>query len=254
MPRSSGSGSTSSGWSPSAWSSAASPQFRDTDSFLFQGGFAVLALASCAAIAAAVHPGTTISRLLGLPFMVWVGKRSYSLYLWHWPIFVYTQPEIDTPLTLYPTLVLRLALTVAAAELSYRYVEVPIRNGAFRRWRQRLSRRHGARKRTGPIVLAASAGLILVAVNTVGATGTSSMDQLTGQGTIPPGATIMPIPTTTSAATPTSVAADPAATTPGGGDHHQRGGGRDDGPVERADHGRSVDDTDARRRHGHRAR
>src|SRR5215218_4819433 len=143
-------------------------QFRDTDSFLFQGGFAILALASCAAIAAAVHPGTTIGRLLGLPFMTWVGKRSYSLYLWHWPIFVYTQPEIDTPLTLYPTLVLRLALTVAAAELSYRYVEVPIRNGAFRRWRERLSRRHGARRRTGPIVLAASAGLILVAVNTVG--------------------------------------------------------------------------------------
>jgi len=185
-------------------------QFRDTDSFLFQGGFAVLALASCAAIIGAVHPGTTIGRLLGLPFMVWVGKRSYSLYLWHWPIFVYTQPEIDTPLGLYPTLVLRLALTVGAAELSYRYVEVPIRNGAFRRWRLRLSRRHGARKRTGPIVLAASAGLILVAVNTVGATGTSSMDELTGQGTIPPASTPVPIVATT-----TTTAVDPAATPAG---------------------------------------
>jgi peptidoglycan/LPS O-acetylase OafA/YrhL len=187
-------------------------QFRDSDSFLFQGGFALLAVASCAAIAAAVHPGTTIARLLGLPFMVWIGKRSYSLYLWHWPIFVYTQPEIDTPLGLYPTLVLRLALTVGAAELSYRYVEVPIRNGAFRRWRERLSRRHGARKRTGPIVLAASAGLILVAVNTVGATGTSSMDELIGQGTIPPASTLVPI-----AAPTTSTAVDPAATPPRAG-------------------------------------
>ena len=84
--------------------------------------------------------------------------RSYSLYLWHWPIFVYTRPEIDQPLTLYPTLVLRLVLTVIAAELSYRYVEVPIRNGAFARWRRRLARRQGARRRTGPIVLASAAG------------------------------------------------------------------------------------------------
>jgi peptidoglycan/LPS O-acetylase OafA/YrhL len=184
-------------------------QFRDTDTFLFRGGFAVLSLMSCAAIAAAVHPGTAIGRLLGLPFMTWIGKRSYSLYLWHWPIFVYTQPEIDTPLTLYPTLVLRLALTVGAAELSYRYVEVPIRNGAFRRWRERLGRRHGARKRTGPIVLAASAGLILVAVNTVGATGTSSIDELTDQGTIPPAST----PIAVTAAPTTTTAADPVATT-----------------------------------------
>jgi peptidoglycan/LPS O-acetylase OafA/YrhL len=183
-------------------------QFHDTDSFLFRGGFALLSVTSCVAIAAAVHPGTTIGRLLGLPFMVWVGKRSYSLYLWHWPIFVYTQPEIDTPLTLYPTLVLRLTLTVVAAELSYRYVEVPIRNGAFRRWRQRLSRRHGARKRTGPIVLAASAGLILVAVNTVGATGTSPMDELTNQGTIPPAST--PLPLVAAATTTTTTAADRA--------------------------------------------
>ena len=165
-------------------------QFHDTDAFLYRGGFAVLSLASCVAIAAVVHPGTVIGRLLGLPFMVWVGKRSYSLYLWHWPIFIYTQPEIDTPLTLYPTLVLRLVLTVIAAELSYRFIEVPIRNGAFTRWRQRLSRREGARKRTGPIALAVSAGLILLAVNTVGASGPSGLDELTSQGDVPAGSTV----------------------------------------------------------------
>ena len=99
--------------------------------------------------------------------LAWIGVRSYSLYLWHWPIFVFTRPQIDQPLSLYPTLVLRLVLTVIAAELSYRYVEVPIRNGAFARWRRRLARRHGARRRTGPIVLASVAGLLLLAVNTV---------------------------------------------------------------------------------------
>ena len=117
---------------------------RSTDTFLYRGGFAIVSIASCVAIAATVHPGTVLGvHVLGRRLMTWIGKRSYSLYLWHWPIFVYTQPEIDQPLGLYGTLVLRLALTAIAAELSYRYVEVPIRNGAFTRWRQRLARRQG---------------------------------------------------------------------------------------------------------------
>jgi len=154
---------------------------HETDSFLYRGGFAVLSLATCVAIAATVHPGTVLGRLLGQRVLVWIGKRSYSLYLWHWPIFVYTRPEIDQPLGLYPSLVLRLAVTVAVAELSYRFVEVPIRNGAFARWRERLKRREGARRRAGPIALAGSAGLLLVAVNTVGASGSSGLEQLTSQ-------------------------------------------------------------------------
>jgi acyltransferase-like protein len=159
---------------------------EETESFLYRGGFAVLSVATCVAIAAAVHPGTVLARLLGLPVLVWVGKRSYSLYLWHWPIFVYTRPEIDQPMTEYPTLVVRLALTVVLAELSYRFIEVPIRNGAFARWRHRLKRRDGARRRAGPIALAGSAGLLLVAVNTVGASGSTGLDQLTGQDSVPP--------------------------------------------------------------------
>src|SRR4029450_5989433 len=100
-------------------------------------------------------------------------------------------------MSLSPTLVVRLVLTVIAAELSYRFVEVPIRNGAFARWRQRLRRREGVRRRAGPIALAGAAGMILVAVNTVGASGTSSLDQLTGQGSDAPASTLSPALTAT---------------------------------------------------------
>jgi peptidoglycan/LPS O-acetylase OafA/YrhL len=184
---------------------------HETDSFLYQGGFAVLSVATCAAIAAAVHPRTVLGRLLGPGLLVWIGLRSYSLYLWHWPVFVYTRPEIDQPLTLYPTLVLRLGLTVVLAELSYRYIEVPIRNGAFARWRRRLKRRQGARRRTGPIVLAGSAALLLVAVNTVGASGSSGLDQLTSQDDA-----LVSTSVAAQGVTPTTVA--PAASTATGGE------------------------------------
>ena len=191
---------------------------RSTDTFLYRGGFAIVSVASCVAIAATVHPGTVLGvHVLGRRLMTWIGKRSYSLYLWHWPIFVYTQPEIDQPLGLYGTLVLRLALTAIAAELSYRYVEVPIRNGAFTRWRRRLARRQGARRRAGPIVFASAAGLLLLAVSTVNATGSSSLDELTSQdddlvapGTSAPtepavAAVVAGAPTTTAPATTTTI-------------------------------------------------
>ncbi|MET0144535.1 MAG: acyltransferase family protein [Ilumatobacteraceae bacterium] len=193
---------------------------RDTDSFLYRGGFAVVSVASCAAIMATVHGSTVLGRhVLSHPVLIWIGVRSYSLYLWHWPIFVYTRPEIDQPMTRYPTLVLRLALTVLAAELSYRYVEVPIRNGAFRRWRTRLARRHGARRVAGPVALASVAGLLLVAVSTVSATDSSSEEELLGQGGSVPAATSTTTPAATTpvegvtgaGSTPSDPAATPAA-------------------------------------------
>ena len=173
-------------------------QMEEFNSFLYRGGFFLVGIASLVAIMSAVHPATVLGRLLlSNPVLVWIGVRSYSLYLWHWPIFVFTRPDLDQPLGLYPTLALRLALTVVAAELSYRYVEVPIRNGAFQRWRQRLATRQGARRRTGPIALAGSAVLLLVAVSTVNAGPSSGEQQLLGQGSVPP-----PTSTSTTVAVP----------------------------------------------------
>jgi peptidoglycan/LPS O-acetylase OafA/YrhL len=102
--------------------------------FLYRGGFVVTSLATATAIAATVHPGASLGRILDTPVMKWIGTRSYGIYLWHWPIFMITRPGFDIPWTVAPTFVFRLALTFVVTELSYRYVESPIRNDGFRAW------------------------------------------------------------------------------------------------------------------------
>ncbi|HEX5148689.1 MAG TPA: acyltransferase family protein, partial [Candidatus Limnocylindrales bacterium] len=97
--------------------------------FLYQGGLALLALVTVGLIAAVVHPRGHVGRVLELRPVRWVGTRSYSIYLWHWPIFALTRPGLDLPFEPGPALALRLVLTALAAEASYRFVETPIRNG-----------------------------------------------------------------------------------------------------------------------------
>lgn len=72
---------------------------------------------------------TTAGRLLQLPPMVWVGLVSYSLYLWHWPVIVYTRYAIGfEPINSYIPLLFIVSLGLAA--LSYRFIEQPFRRGA----------------------------------------------------------------------------------------------------------------------------
>jgi peptidoglycan/LPS O-acetylase OafA/YrhL len=78
-------------------------------------------------IAAAVSD-TELARALSSPRLVWLGKRSYSLYLWHLVVLRFVYPRVLHPFVLDLTLRLAaLALAVVLAAVSYRYVELPFR-------------------------------------------------------------------------------------------------------------------------------
>jgi peptidoglycan/LPS O-acetylase OafA/YrhL len=110
--------------------------------FTFRPGIQVVAIASALLIAALVHPRSWLAPVLGWQPLRAIGRRSYGIYLWHWPIFVLTRPGLDIHLTSGPVLAIRLALTFAVAEASFRYIEEPIRNGALGRLRHELFARH----------------------------------------------------------------------------------------------------------------
>jgi peptidoglycan/LPS O-acetylase OafA/YrhL len=142
---------------------------HDYDLRLYRGGFLVLAVCTAVLLATAVHPASTLGRALASPLPRWIGERSYGIYLWHWPILVFTRPGIDVHLARGILIPAQAAATVIVAAISYRFLELPIRTGALRRLRLR---KPGllAQPRT-PIAIAtcgASALIALVAVTPAG--------------------------------------------------------------------------------------
>lgn len=97
--------------------------------FTYRGGLQLATVLTAAVILVATHPAVRGARLLATPVLQWIGKRSYAIYLWHWPIFELTRPGLDVSLPGWEITAIRLALVTVASDLSYRLVEQPFRNG-----------------------------------------------------------------------------------------------------------------------------
>jgi len=134
---------------------------NEYSAWLYRGGFLAIAALAAVLLAVASHPASLLGRGLGVAPLRWLGERSYGLYLWHWPVFVVTRPGVDIPWDGAGVVILRLVLVGVLAELSYRYVEMPIRQGAFGRWWAGL-REGRAQLRPRLLLGAASAGLVVV--------------------------------------------------------------------------------------------
>ena len=116
-------------------------RFDDLEPFTYRPGLLLVALATATLIGAAVHPDARLARSLGTKPLRWLGKRSYSIYIWYFPVFVLTRPGVDYDITIGTAFAIRIAATITLAELSYRYVEQPIRNGALGRLVARVKER-----------------------------------------------------------------------------------------------------------------
>lgn len=114
------------------------------DTRLYQGGFLRFAGVTALLLFVISVPGSIVARALAQPPLVWVGLRSYGLYLWHWPVFQLTRPQLDIALDGPALLALRLAITFALAEVSFQLVERPVREGWLGRRLQRERERAGS--------------------------------------------------------------------------------------------------------------
>ena len=107
----------------------------DDSSFLYQGGLLVSAIAIAVVIAAVVQPQRgPLGSLLSLSPLRWLGRISYGVYLWHWPVYLVLTP-VRTGWHGAGLLTVQVALTLALAIASYYVIEIPVRRGALRSWR-----------------------------------------------------------------------------------------------------------------------
>ena len=128
--------------------------------FLYRGGFLLVALSTAGLIASVVNQRTKyVSRALGVAPLRWIGLRSYGIYLWHWPVYAVTRPELDIQLNGISLLALRVAITLILVEISYRLVEMPFRKGALGRAWRTLRDRSGGERRVVQAGLAGAAGM-----------------------------------------------------------------------------------------------
>lgn len=135
---------------------------NDYGTFLYRGGMVLLSLATTILVAALAHPACRLGRVLGAKPLRWIGARSYGLYLWHYPVIVLTTPLVNTGGPNMTRILLQLLVSFVLAELSYRYVEQPVRSGNFGRWWKRVMREPGIGRKRLLRTLGGTAALVLV--------------------------------------------------------------------------------------------
>jgi hypothetical protein len=122
--------------------------------WIWDGGLVAIALCAATVVIGTVRdPGGLVARVLSWAPLRWLGRISYSLYLWHWPVIVLLTAK-TTGADGAALLVLRLASMLGAAVASYYVVERPLRRADWSRWWRRA---------VVPVSVAGVVGLVLAA-------------------------------------------------------------------------------------------
>jgi peptidoglycan/LPS O-acetylase OafA/YrhL len=102
-----------------------------TDGYVYQWLLPLVSVLSLAVVLTVVHPSAHGARaVFSTTALVEIGRRSYGLYLWHWPVFVFVGATDGSE----GRFVLGLVVTAIVSELCYQFIETPIREGALGFW------------------------------------------------------------------------------------------------------------------------
>lgn len=107
---------------------------KESDPTSYRIAFPLVGILGCAIILSVVHPASRFAPLLQHPIMVWIGERSYAIYLWHWIVFQLTRPAQDLTGSTWALYLFRILVVFALADISQRWIELPFRNGVISSW------------------------------------------------------------------------------------------------------------------------
>ena len=102
-----------------------------TATYTYQWLIAVGTMLSAIVVMAAVHPAATgFGRIMSMPWLVAIGKRSYGLYLWSWPISVIVGATNGSVVRF----IWAMLISVVVSEVVYQFIETPVRKGQLGQW------------------------------------------------------------------------------------------------------------------------
>lgn len=151
---------------------------RDDLTFVYYGGMFLVSLLSVLLVAVTAHPGASLNRWLTNPVFTWLGKRSYGIYLYQFPVMIFYEAKINVANHAVLHTIMEIILILFVTELSYRYVEKPLRIFNYRETFDTLkssvsaplkSRRKIGLIFSGIVTLVAVIGMILAPTNEVDA-------------------------------------------------------------------------------------
>ena len=131
---------------------------------MYKIAFPLAGIFGAAIIASIVHPASRFAPVLQNKVLLWIGERSYAIYLWHWVIFQVTRPTVDLAGQAWALYSLRILIVFALADISLRYVELPIRRGVIQYWiKGRKYRTKRERNRQTSLLSATTVVVVIIA-------------------------------------------------------------------------------------------
>jgi peptidoglycan/LPS O-acetylase OafA/YrhL len=126
--------------------------------------FPLAALFGAAIITSIVHPASRFAPILQNRVLLWIGERSYAIYLWHWVVFQITRPRVDIDGQDWALIALRILVVLALADISLKLVELPIRSGKVEYWFKGMKYRTASVRKKQKIAVISSISVILLSL------------------------------------------------------------------------------------------
>jgi hypothetical protein len=150
---------------------------NESDTTLYRIAFPLAGLFGCAILTSIVHPASRFAPILRTRTLVWIGERSYAIYLWHWIVFQLTRPSVDLAGQDWALYTVRFLIVLALADISLRLVELPVRSGAVESWFRGMKYRTKKVRIRQKISVAVGTIALLAATTAISANAISVADQ-----------------------------------------------------------------------------
>ena len=141
--------------------------------------FPLAAIFGAAIITSIVHPASRFAPILQNRVLLWIGERSYAIYLWHWVVFQITRPRVDIDGQDWALIALRILVVLALADISLKLVELPIRSGRVEYWFKGMKYRTASVRKRQKIAVISSISVLLLSLTVLSSVAVVSSNRVT---------------------------------------------------------------------------